>query len=153
MRVAGRCIVRDEPRVALERDAPTGKQRLYLDTESAFPVELARTERHFFWGQQEAIYVYSSWLAAAGCAASLAWLTRYSGASFVAAGTLAVLLLSELNFKRRAVHAALFALLAATPNLLWMYRNHVVAGNAAGKRLGGPATRRNLDCVPPSRQA
>jgi hypothetical protein len=76
------------------------------------------------------------WLMAAACAASLAWLTRYSGASFVAAGTLAVLLLSDLKLARRALHAVLFSLIASAPNLLWMVRNHFVAGNAAGKHFG-----------------
>jgi hypothetical protein len=81
------------------------------------------------------------WVTAAACAASMAWLTRYSGASFVAAGTLAVLLLSDLHLARRALHAALFSLIASAPNLLWMIRNHAVAGNAAGKRFGWhPAT-------------
>jgi len=77
-----------------------------------------------------------NWLVVAACAASLAWLTRYSGVSFVATGALAVLLLSEMKFARRLFHAALFSLIASTPNLLWMIRNYLVAGNAAGKHLG-----------------
>ncbi|HEX8890163.1 MAG TPA: glycosyltransferase family 39 protein [Pyrinomonadaceae bacterium] len=81
------------------------------------------------------------WLLAAACAASMAWLTRYSGISFVAAGTLAVLLLSDLKRARRIVHAALFSLTASIPNLLWMVRNQIVAGTASGKHFGWhPAT-------------
>ena len=76
------------------------------------------------------------WLMAAACAASMAWLTRYSGVSFVAAGTLAVLCLSDLKRARRTLHAALFSIIAAAPNLLWMIRNQIVAGTASGKHFG-----------------
>jgi hypothetical protein len=80
-------------------------------------------------------------LATAALAAGLTWLTRYSGVGFVAAGTLAVLLMSRLNLKRRIFHASLFALVASAPNLLWMARNMAAAGDMAGKRLGWhPAT-------------
>lgn len=83
----------------------------------------------------------SGWLCAAACAAGLAWLTRYSGASVAAAGALGVLLLSELKLARRIVHAAIFAFISAAPNVLWMIRNRMVAGDATGKSFGWhPAT-------------
>lgn len=76
------------------------------------------------------------WLCAAACAAGLAWLTRYSGVSVAMAGALSVLLLSELKFARRVVHAAIFALISAAPNVLWMIRNRMAAGDATGKSFG-----------------
>jgi hypothetical protein len=59
---------RDCPRTVLERQAPEGLQRLFLDPKSGFPVKLELTERHYLWGQRRLEYVYTTWVSAKGIA-------------------------------------------------------------------------------------
>lgn len=66
VRVAGREVVRDYPRIALVRATPVGEQRLFIDPKTGFPVELATTEPHYLWGQRRVEYVYSNWMIAGG---------------------------------------------------------------------------------------
>jgi len=61
LRVEGRCIYREYPRTVLTR---ADGSRLFLDTKSAIPVKLERTEPHYLWGQVKVEYVYATWWAA-----------------------------------------------------------------------------------------
>jgi len=60
-RVTARCMYRDYPRLLLERTGPRGKEQLFIDEKSGFPVKLDRVEPHYLWGQVHAEYVYSTW--------------------------------------------------------------------------------------------
>ena len=75
------------------------------------------------------------WLIAAAVAASLAWLTRYSGASLVLTGILAIIRLGRAPFSQRIVHAVVFMLMSSFPAALWMIRNKLAAGTATSKHL------------------
>jgi len=66
VRVAGREIVRDYPRIVLVRATPAGEQRLFVDPKTGFPVELSMVEPHYLWGQRRIDYVYANWMLAAG---------------------------------------------------------------------------------------
>jgi hypothetical protein len=57
---------RDYARVVLERATPVGKQRLFLDPKSGFPVKLEFEEKHYLWGQQHIEYLYSNWTMGGG---------------------------------------------------------------------------------------
>jgi len=59
--VAGRCIYRDYPRIALTRTGPFGPERLLLDAKTFVPVALVREEPHYLWGQVQVEYVWSNW--------------------------------------------------------------------------------------------
>lgn len=61
VRVAGRCVWRDYPRIALERPGPFGAETLLVDPKSWVPVGLLRTEPHFLWGQVHVEYVWTNW--------------------------------------------------------------------------------------------
>jgi hypothetical protein len=65
-RVAGRETYRDYVRVVLERTAPFGKHRLFLDPKSGFPVKLEFEEKHYLWGQRRIEYLYSNWTMSGG---------------------------------------------------------------------------------------
>jgi hypothetical protein len=68
VRAGGIESYRDCPRTVLERQAPEGLQRLFLDPKSGFPVKLELTERHYLWGQRRLEYVYTTWVSAKGIA-------------------------------------------------------------------------------------
>ena len=59
--VEARCVYRDYSRVVLSRDGPRGRERLYLDPKSGYPVKLDRFEPHYLWGQVHVEFVYSTW--------------------------------------------------------------------------------------------
>lgn len=60
-RVVGRCLVRDYPRLLLERNGPYGRERLALDPRTRLPVTLQREEPHYLWGQIAVEYIWSNW--------------------------------------------------------------------------------------------
>ena len=66
VRYAQECTYRDYPRVVLERDAIEGKERLYLDPKSGYPVKVDYEEPHYLWGQIRVEYLYSTWIAPTG---------------------------------------------------------------------------------------
>lgn len=66
---------------------------------------------------------------------ALSFLTRYTGAAFVAAGVLGIMFLSASTWKKRFVNATRFSAIACLPITLWVIRNLLVAV---------PATNRNL---------
>lgn len=55
------CYIRDQWRITLTRAGLYGPERLYLDAETALPVQLSREEPHYLWGQVRADFVYSNW--------------------------------------------------------------------------------------------
>lgn len=59
------------------------------------------------------------YLVAAAAAASIALLTRFPGAAFVAAGWVGILLFARAGWRRRLIDAGLFALIAGIPFLFW----------------------------------
>jgi hypothetical protein len=63
VRFAGECMYRDYWRVVLTRDAAEGKEELYIDPRSAYPVKLQYDEPHFLWGQFHVENVYTTWIA------------------------------------------------------------------------------------------
>jgi hypothetical protein len=62
----GTKIYRDYPRTVLQRDSPEGRQWLFLDPKSGFPVKLEFVEPHYLWAQRRIEYVWSNWLLASG---------------------------------------------------------------------------------------
>jgi hypothetical protein len=62
VRVVARCLYRDYDRTVLERNGTFGRERLYLDPKSGFPVKVDRDEPQYLWGQQRVEYVYMTWL-------------------------------------------------------------------------------------------
>jgi hypothetical protein len=54
-------VVRDYPRIVLQRTGPYGLERLALDPKTALPVLLEREEPHYLWGQTVVDYVYTNW--------------------------------------------------------------------------------------------
>ncbi|MDB4949507.1 MAG: beta-lactamase protein [Gemmatimonadetes bacterium] len=66
VRVAGRCVLRDYPRVVLTRRGSFGPERLYLDPRSGLPVALRRAEAHYLWGSVDARYEWVTWYGAGG---------------------------------------------------------------------------------------
>jgi hypothetical protein len=61
VRVAGRRVYRDYPRIALTRRGRFGTDTLLLDVQTAVPVALLRTEAHFFLGPIHVVYDYETW--------------------------------------------------------------------------------------------
>jgi hypothetical protein len=61
VRVEGRCVYRDYPRVVLSRQGARGTERLFIDPKSGYPTKLDRVEPHYLWGQIHVEYVYSTW--------------------------------------------------------------------------------------------
>lgn len=85
-----------------------------------------------------AAYLQSSrrWLAVAGAGAvALSFLARYTGAAFVGAGVLGVLLLSTSTWNKRWIDAACFCAISCTPIILWLGRNRQVAGTMTNRNL------------------
>lgn len=66
VRVAGTETYREYPRLVLERETPQGKQRLFLDPKTSFPVKLEFTEPHYLWGQRHIEYLWSTWVESGG---------------------------------------------------------------------------------------
>jgi len=62
VRISGREVYRDYPRVVLVRAAPGGEQRLFIDPKSGFPIKLELVAPHYLWGQQRVEYLYSNWI-------------------------------------------------------------------------------------------
>ena len=61
VRVEGRCMYRDYPRVVLSRRGPRGTERLFVDPKSGYPTKLDRVDPHYLWGQVHVEFVYSTW--------------------------------------------------------------------------------------------
>lgn len=61
VRVEARCVYRDYPSIVLGREGARGRERLYLDPKSGYPVKLDRIEPHYLWGQRHVEFVYSTW--------------------------------------------------------------------------------------------
>lgn len=61
VRVEGRCMYRDYPRLVLSRRGARGIERLFLDPKSGYPTKLDRTDAHYLWGQVHVEFVYSTW--------------------------------------------------------------------------------------------
>lgn len=60
-RVAGRCVYREYPRIALARGGAGSEERLLIDPKSGFPVMYSRIEPQYLWGQVRVEYVYATW--------------------------------------------------------------------------------------------
>jgi hypothetical protein len=65
-RLAGRCVYRDYPRIALTRTGIFGAERLLVDPKTMIPVALVREEPHPLWGQVRVDYVWSNWMDVTG---------------------------------------------------------------------------------------
>src|SRR6185436_13102129 len=50
----------------LARDVPEGKEELYVDPRSAYPVKLQYDEPHYLWGQFHVENVYTTWVTPRG---------------------------------------------------------------------------------------
>jgi hypothetical protein len=61
VKLAGREVYRDYPRIVLTRTALGAEQKLYLDPKTGFPVKLDLIESHYLWGQRHIEYVYANW--------------------------------------------------------------------------------------------
>ena len=61
VRVEGKCVYRDYPRIVLTRRGERGPERLFIDPKSGYPTKLDRVEPHYLWGQQQVEFVYSTW--------------------------------------------------------------------------------------------
>ena len=61
VRVEAQCSYRDYPRIVLGRNGARGREQLYLDPKSGYPVKLDRVEPHYLWGQVHVEFVYSTW--------------------------------------------------------------------------------------------
>jgi hypothetical protein len=59
-------MYRDYWRVVLARDAAEGKEELYVDPRSAYPVKLQYDEPHYLWGQFHVENVYTTWVTPRG---------------------------------------------------------------------------------------
>ena len=66
VRFSGECMYRDYWRVVLARDAAEGKEELYVDPRSAYPVKLQYDEPHYLWGQFRVENVYTTWVTPRG---------------------------------------------------------------------------------------
>ena len=66
VRYAGECMARDYWRVVLERDAPAGPERLYLDPGSGYPLKIEYDETHYLWGQIRVEYLWATWVTPRG---------------------------------------------------------------------------------------
>jgi hypothetical protein len=72
----------------------------------------------------------------AGCAAALAWATRYAGAALVAAGAIMLLLDASHTPRRRWRRAAAFTLIGSSLALAWAVRNALLAETIANRSFG-----------------
>ena len=75
------------------------------------------------------------YVAAAGLAIGLAFLCRWAGVAFVAAGAAGVIACGPRTLRLRLATAAAFTILAASPGLGWMLRNQWLAASASGRSL------------------
>ena len=66
VRYVGECLYRDYWRVVLSRNAVEGKEELYIDPRTAYPVKLQYDEPHYLWGQFHVENVYTTWIAPRG---------------------------------------------------------------------------------------
>ena len=62
VRVGGRQLYRDYPRVALTRAGRFSIDTLLLDERTAIPVALKRGEAHYFLGPTHVVYDYETWM-------------------------------------------------------------------------------------------
>lgn len=65
---------------------------------------------------------------------AMACLTRYAGASLIAAGVVSIVLLNPTS--RRWIHAMVFAAISAALPALWSVYNHLTVGRATGRSIG-----------------
>jgi len=68
-------------------------------------------------------------------AISLATMTRYVGLSLLAAGGLAILLLSATHWKRRLLDCVILSAVTFAPLFLWLKRNTSIGGTAINREL------------------
>ena len=66
VRYSGECLYRDYWRVVLARDVPEGKEELYVDPRSAYPIKMQYDEPHYLWGQFRVENVYTTWVTPKG---------------------------------------------------------------------------------------
>jgi hypothetical protein len=66
VRFAGECMFRDYWRIVLTRDAVEGKEELYIDPRSSYPVKLQYDEPHYLWGQFHVENFYTTWITPRG---------------------------------------------------------------------------------------
>jgi hypothetical protein len=66
VRFVGECLFRDYWRVVLARDAVEGKEELYVDPRSSYPVKLQYDEPHYLWGQFHVENLYTTWITPRG---------------------------------------------------------------------------------------
>jgi hypothetical protein len=66
VRFAGECMFRDYWRTVLAREAVEGKQELYIDPRSSYPVKLQYDEPHYLWGQLHVESLYTTWITPRG---------------------------------------------------------------------------------------
>jgi hypothetical protein len=64
------CLYRDRWRAVLERPTLVGRERLYVDPSTGYPVKLEWDEPHYLWGQIHVEHVYASWISPRGGTAS-----------------------------------------------------------------------------------
>lgn len=99
---------------------------LYALLSLAFFLTLAQ----WFSTRRLSLLLLSSFLVGLAC------LQRYLGITLLMTGAACLLLMEEdLSPGKRAARALLFILPAATPLLLWLARNYLVAGSLAGHRF------------------
>jgi hypothetical protein len=68
-------------------------------------------------------------------ALSLAALSRYVGLTLIASGVVGLVFFSPATIKKRLLNTILFAMLAAGPLLVWMFRNFTLAGTATSREI------------------
>lgn len=66
VRFVGECMFRDYWRIVLARDAIEGKEELYVDPRSSYPVKLQYDEPHYLWGQFHVENLYTTWITPRG---------------------------------------------------------------------------------------
>jgi hypothetical protein len=74
-------------------------------------------------------------LVSASLVAALAFLSRYGGATVVATGAIAILLLNRIGWKRRLADTLVFASLSCLPIAVWMIRNYLMTGSTTNRVL------------------
>lgn len=67
-------------------------------------------------------------------ATALAVLTRYVGVTLIATGLLCIAILGQSRLKRRLLDLLVFASISLAPFILWLLRNHALAGSFFGPR-------------------
>lgn len=70
----------------------------------------------------------SALLIASSVAIALAFLTRYLGIVLVITGAVGLLSLNKKTFPRRVFDCVLFGTISSLPMIVWIIRNHIVAG-------------------------